>query len=359
MSYENYPEHKEIKKTLVIIFRHLGDVLLTSPVFSNLKIFFPDAQIDVYLYKGTEAILEGHPAISEIITYDRKIKKMGCFKKIIEEIKLLRKIRKRKYDLVLNLTEGDRGAIVAGASNAKYLVGHDNGKGIKGKGKVYTHFVKQCSTSRHRVEKNLDFIRRIGVFPEKDEKSLFFHVPEKTYENMKELLSKNNFYPKNFILIHPASRWRFKCWKNLKVNNLSKMLINKGEKIIFTAGDEDFEREMIDDIIKDLPKDKILNLSGKISLKELGALIDMSKLLFCVDSVPLHMASALKSKCLCLFGPTDERIWGPWQNDRAKIITENYPCRPCLLDGCGGSKRSECLASISEEKVLAAIDQML
>lgn len=359
MSYGNYPEPKEIKKILVVIFRHLGDVLLTSPIFFNLKKAFPEAEIDAYVYKGSEQMLEGLSCISNIITYDRKIKKLGLLKKIAKEIKLLNIIRKSKYDLVLNLTEGDRGAIISAYSRAKYRVGYDNGRGIKGKGKVYTHLVKVCQTPRHRVEKNLDFIRRIGVFPENEDRSLFFHVPKESYKRMTDYLSKSLIDPHNFILMHPASRWRFKCWPTSKVGALSKMLIARGEKLVFTAGSESFEREMIDEILKDLPQDKILDLSGQISLKELGALIDMSKLLICVDSVPLHMASALKAKCLCLFGPTDEKVWGPWENESAKIISKNFICRPCLQDGCGGSKKSECLRAISEDEVFCLINQLL
>lgn len=359
MSYGNYPPPKEIKKILVVIFRHLGDVLLTSPIFYNLNKAYPDASIDACVYKGSQPMLDGLSFISDIITYDRNIKKLGLIKKIALEIKLLNSIRKNRYDLVLNLTEGDRGAIISACSGAKYRVGYDNGKGIKGKGKVYTHHVKLCQTPRHRVEKNLDFIRRIGIFPEIADRSLFFHVPNDSYQHMKDLLSKSSISPNNFILMHPASRWRFKCWPSSKVRALSKMLLSIGEKLVFTAGGESFERDMIDEIIKELPRDKILDLSGKISLKELGALIDMSKLLICVDSVPLHIASALKAKCLCLFGPTDEKVWGPWKNDSAKILSKNYLCRPCLQDGCGGSKKSDCLLSISEEEVFSLITLML
>jgi heptosyltransferase III len=358
MSYGGYPDLSGVKKILVIKLRHLGDVLLTTPLFSLLKKKFPQAEIDAYIYKSTSPILEGHPAISEIITWDEKVKEFGFLKKIFKEIKLIRFFRQKKYDLVINLTEGDRGALVAFFSGAKFRVGYDNGRGIKGKRKIYTHLVKLSSSPRHVVEKNLDFLRRIGLFPTAEDKSLFFHLPKLAYEKMKNLLKENKLNSKDYILIHPASRWRFKCWPTFKIISLSKELLKRGEKLLFTSGEEEFEKKMIAEITEALPKDKVLNLGGQISLKELGCLIDMSKMVLCVDSLPLHLASAFKARCVVLFGPTEERNWGPWENEKAKVVVEDFNCRPCGMDGCGGSKVSDCLSSISETKVLSAIDEL-
>ncbi len=103
----------------------------------------------------------------------------------------------------------------------------------------------------------------------------------------------------------------------------------------------------------------ILDLSGKVSLKELGALIKLSKLLFCVDSVPMHMASALKAPVVALFGPTSEKTWSPWQNPFSKVVLdESYPCRPCFMPGCGGSGKSECILSLKVDEVLNGIEKV-
>lgn len=357
MNYGNYPDLTQIKKILVIKFRHLGDVLLSTPVFASLKKELPKAEIDAYVYEESKDILEGHPSISEILTYDRKIKKLSFFKRIRKELLLLKQIRMKNYDLIINLTEGDRGAFMAKASKAKYIVGDENGSKMIRKAKIYTHKVKNCSRPRHSVEKDLDFIRKIGIFPK--DKSLFFHVPEDSYEKIKALLLKNDISLNKYILIHPASRWRFKCWPTFRVSSFAKELIARGYKLVFSAGNEAFERAMVEEITKDLPKNGFLNLAGQISLKDLGALIDLCLILVCVDSVPLHIASALKAKCISLFGPTDDKKWGPWENENAIVIAKNYLCRPCLLDGCGGSKICECLYSITEEELLSSLEALL
>src|SRR5579863_6474558 len=125
MSYGNYPDLSYVKRVLVIKMRHHGDVLLTAPLFSNLKKVLPEASIDAFIYKDTLPMLEGHPGISNYLLYDRAWKQFSFFKKLVQELRLLRQIRSAGYDLVINLTEGDRGAIAAGISGSPVRVGFD------------------------------------------------------------------------------------------------------------------------------------------------------------------------------------------------------------------------------------------
>ena len=347
--YGDYPNLKEVKKILVIKLRQLGDVLLTSPVFSGLKAQMPGAKIDAYVYSGAIPLLEGHSAINECIGYDRNCKKQSWIKKILYEVALLRRIRGQKYDLVLNLTEGDRGAIASKFSGARIRVGFDpKGSGFVGKKNLYTHVVKQSASLRHTVERNLDALRRIGIFPTESERSLHLHVPEDLMAKMRAIAGSE------FILIHPTSRWKFKCWPEDKMRQLVQILIARGHSIVFTSGPDPDEIGMVANIAKDL---KCLNLAGRLELKELAALIQLSKQLICVDSLPLHMACALQKPVLAIFGPTSDVTWGPWRNPQAKVIAQSFSCRPCYQDGCGGSKRSECLTTLSVEAVLHALDR--
>ena len=113
MSYGQYPDLGSVKKILVIKLRQLGDVLLTGPVFGVLRSRFPNAQIDGYVYTEAFSMLEGHPGVDRLIGYDRSWKKLGIFGRLKKEFTLWNRIRREKYDLVINLTEGDRGAIAA------------------------------------------------------------------------------------------------------------------------------------------------------------------------------------------------------------------------------------------------------
>jgi heptosyltransferase-3 len=357
MKYGNYPDLTGVKKILVVKLRHHGDVLLTSPVFSNLQAAIPQAEIHAMVYKDTVPMLEGHSAIQKFLSYDRGWKNLGFFGKFLKEIALLKEVRQEKYDLVINLTEGDRGAIAAFISGAKICVGLDpEGKGFKGKRRIYSHIVKNCKTPRHTVEKNLDALRRIGIFPTPEERDVFFAIPEESKKRVRQLLQENGIV--DYFLLHPVSRWKFKCWPPSLVAKLIQELHQRGDKIVITASPDSSELMMVEEILKLAPEVPVLNLGGKTSLKDLGALIEMSRCLVCVDSVPLHMSSALKTPTVVLFGPTSEINWGPWQNQKARVVTQNLPCRPCFMDGCGGSKMSDCLFTLPVGRVMSAIDSL-
>lgn len=348
MTYGDYPDLNGVKKILIVKLRHLGDVLLTGAVFSALKRALPEAMVDAYVYSEAAPMLEGHPGVDGIIGYDRKWKKLGFFGRLKKEWEILRRIRKEGYDLVINLTEGDRGVLAAKMARARIRVGFEpKGKWQK---KTYTHVVKHCPGLRHTVERNLDALRRIGIFPKEDERDLFLHVPDKAIEAM-----RNKLGDEPFIVIHPTSRWRFKCWPVDKMRRLAEELIQRGKRLVFTSGPDAEERAMLAEIAGGLDA---VNLGGQISLKELAALIQMSELLICVDSVPLHMASALKKPVVAIFGPTSDVTWGPWRNTHARIVAQNFSCRPCYQDGCGGSKMSDCLHTLPVDQVLRAVESL-
>lgn len=356
MSYGSYPNLENVQRILVIKLRHLGDVLLASPVFSSLKEKFPSAEIDAYLWKESYPMLEGHPAISNFFLYDRLWKNFFFLFRFIKEFSLLRKIRKKKYDLVINLTEGDRGAIAGWFSKAKIFVGIDpEKKGFWQKKKLYSHLVKPCALPRHTVERNLDALRCIGIFPNQNKREIFFSIPKEAETNVKKLLEKEGLKKGEFVVIHAPSRWRFKCLPSF----ITAQIIDElRETVVLTGGSSSSEMLFVSEIIKISKSSNIKNFCGRISLKELGALLTMTKGLITVDSVTLHLASALKIPVVALFGPTSELNWGPWQNPYARVVSKNISCRPCFLDGCGGSKMSDCLWTLSPQKVLQAFKQV-
>jgi len=358
-NYGNYPDLSKVKRILVVKLRHHGDVLLTSPLFLNLKEFIPRAMIDALIYRESSPMLEGHPSIRRLLLYDRIWKKKIFFKRIYYEILFFYAIYREKYDLVINLTEGDRGALAALVSRAAISVGFEpEGKGFWKKHKCYTHLIKNCKTPRHTVEKNLDALRRLGISPPLDKRALYFHIGEKERGEILNLLHEALIFPKDYFVIHPASRWRFKCYPWM--GEIIKKLLERGEQVVVTSGGGSQELQLIEAIFQHLPYSRgLLNLSGKTSLKQLGALIENSRCLISIDSVPLHIASALQTPVVAIFGPSSENNWGPWQHRQSRVVTEQISCRPCFMDGCGGSKISDCLYTLTAERILEAVDEMM
>lgn len=350
MSYGDYPDLSRVERVLVIKLRHLGDVLLTTPLLNVLHRALPRAAIDVCVYAEAAPLLEGNPRIRELLLYDRSWKRASWWRRWGREWHALCRVRKAHYDLVIQLTEGERGAWMSWISQASCRVGWAHGKHRF----MYTHLAKNCPFLRHTVERQLDVLRRIGIFPHEEEKELFL---PRSSSIAAELAQRIPF--ERFILVHPTSRWRFKCWPVANMKRLIRALIARGEKVVLSAGPCEQEQQMVAEIASELDTQSVLNLAGQLSLQELGELVARSQLLVSVDSLPFHMASALKKPVVALFGPTSEVTWGPWRNEKARVMTESLSCRPCYQDGCGGSKRSECLSQIPVEKVLKSIRELL
>lgn len=354
MTYGNYPDLSLIKKMLVIKMRHHGDVLLTAPLFAVLHKALPAAHIDALIYEDTLPMLEGHPGIAKYLLCDRSCKPG----KFLREMALLQEVRRGRYDLVVNLTEGDRGAIVALVSGARYKMGLDPKKtGFFGKRRLYTHLIKACAQPRHTVERHLDAARCMGIFPGPADRDLFLHIPQEAIEGVQRLLPRA--HQGNYIVVHPVSRWRFKCASVRQMAEVVRGVEERGLFVVLSAGPDPQEKRMVEEILALVPGSHALNVAGKLSLKELAALIALAQGLICVDSVPLHIASATKTPVVALFGPTSEVNWGPWMHPKAEVIAHSMSCRPCFQDGCGGSKMSDCLFSIPPQRVLAALDSLL
>jgi heptosyltransferase-3 len=126
--------------------------------------------------------------------------------------------------------------------------------------------------------------------------------------------------------------------------------------VITVAPDPD-ELAFVDEILKRTSR-SVLNLAGRLSIKELGALTARAKLFLGVDSMPMHLAGAMGTPTVVLFGPSGEHEWGPW-NVAHRVVRSAHSCRPCGLDGCGGGKVSECLTTLPVDAVHAAVRELL
>lgn len=342
----------KVKNVLVIIFKYHGDVLLSSPVFTALKEALPDTNIDVYLYKETLPMLMGHPAIRTFFTYDQQWKNLPSWQRMKKEAANLKAIRQMGYDLTINLTKGDRGAIVSKVSKARYRIGYEPDGGMVGQANCYTHLLKWTPTKRHIVERNLDVVRAMGIHPPMEVRDLVFSISTPDRFKVRALLDERNI--EEFILIHPASRMSYKHWPAEKFALLMKRFLERGERVVISGGPSAEERQFVDEIHRYLGPNKVDDLLGLISLKELGVLIESSKLLVSVDSVPLHIASALQAKTVVLFGPSCEQTWGPWNNPHATVVADSRSCRACDNKGCGNTWMSDCLNELSVDAVWQA-----
>ena len=148
-------------KILVLKFRNIGDVLLINPLLDNLKQHYPQAVIDIALNKGTESMVDANPNVNQVITYDREsIKALSVVGQALSELRFFLSFRKAKYDMVINLTEGDRGAQIALFSGAPIRIGHVNKRTIFNH--AFTHSLPK-QAFRHTLETNLDPLHVLNI----------------------------------------------------------------------------------------------------------------------------------------------------------------------------------------------------
>lgn len=346
----------DLRRALVIKLRHHGDVLLASPVLSALKRAAPQCEIDALVYRDTAPMLEGHPAVAQIHLIDRAWKNAGPGAQAAAEWRLLSALGSRRYDLVVHLTEHRRGAWLVRALRPRWSVAPmQDGAFWR---KSFSHFYPRVGhPRRHTVESNLDALRRLGLQPGDDRRLTL--VPGADAEaRIRTVMNEHKLADRGFVHLHPASRWFFKCWPAGKVAELADALAGRGLTVVLTAAPEPKELALVADVRKAM-KQPLVDLSGQLSLKELAALTARARLFMGVDSAPMHIAAAMGTPVVALFGPSGDIEWGPWQVPHRVVADNTFTCRPCGLDGCGGGKVSECLTTLPVERVLAACDELL
>jgi len=342
----------ECGRALVVKLRHHGDVLLAAPVLTTLKSHAPKLEVDALIYDDTVPMFEGHPALCALHVVGRNWKALGMLERLSRERELLGRLRARRYDLLVHLSEQPRGAWLARTLGARYSVA----PAMSGRGRFwaqsFTHLYPVVGGGRrHQVELNLDALRRVGIQPSLDDRKVVF-VPGKQAEARVSELA-----PESFIHMHPASRWSFKCWPAEKNAKLIDRFAAEGHQVVLTSAGDPAELDMVGKIVA-LSKAKTISLAGTLSVKELGALTARARLFVGVDSMPMHLAAAMGTPTVALFGPSGENEWGPWNVER-RIVTTVHTCRPCGLDGCGGGKVSECLTFLPVDAVHAAARELL
>ena len=338
-------------RALVVKLRHHGDVLLASPVLALLKARAPQLEVDALVYDDTLAMLEGHPALSRLYFVGRKWRERNALSRLTLERHLFAELKARKYDLLVHLTEHPRGAWLARLLGTRYSVAPAMPRRGRFWEKSFTHLYPVVGGGRrHQVELNLDALRRIGLQPGLAERRVQFVPGAEAEGRIEELVDGVPF-----VHMHPASRWRFKCWPAERNAELIDRLAADGHNVVITSAPD--EVAFIQEIL-DRTEANPVSLAGKLSIKELGALTARARLFIGVDSMPMHLAAAMGTPTVALFGPSGENEWGPWNVER-RVITTTHTCRPCGYDGCGGGKLSECLAFLPVEPVHAAARELL
>lgn len=361
------PDHvplAQVARVLVTKFGHHGDVLLASPVLSVLRRALPRAEIDALVYRETAPLLERHPAMARLFTIERGRDRPGRRARLAGELALMRGLRERRHDLLVHLCEHWRGLTLALALRPAFAVTRqrDSHRALWRMG--FTHFYPwpRGGPVRHTVETNLDALRRVGIVPEEADKRLVIVPSPDDEAHIERELARRGLEHVAFAQLHPGSRWLFKTWNGARTAEVVLHLAQRGLAVAITGARDEREQALVAQVLGALPaaaRARVHDFTGTLTLPQLAALTARARLFVGVDSAPMHIAAAMGTPNVVLFGPSDEREWGPWQVAHRVVAADGYPCRPCRNDGCGGGKRSDCLDTLPAARVIAAIDDLL
>jgi predicted lipopolysaccharide heptosyltransferase III len=329
-----------MRNILVIKLRYLGDVLLATPVFRALRERFPDARISVAVNAGTEGVLADNPDLDEVLVVER-----GPLR---AQVRFLRDLRRRRFDAVVDLTDGDRSALLGRLTGAPVRVGFNEEH--RWRGLLYTRVVTS-RPSTHRVERDLEAVRPLGIEPKAG--PLVLQVPASTEEEAARLLREVGIQDDAsrgpLVMLQPGARYWFKAWPAERFAELADRLAEShGCRVV--VGGSPAERDLGEAVCAEA-RTKPANLAGRTTLCVLAAILKRCALFIGNDNGPMHMAAALGVPVVALFGPSDPAVWGP-RGEKAVVIYKGLDCRACFHPTCTRGDQS-CMKLISVDEVLA------
>jgi len=347
------------KKILVIKFRNIGDVLLTTPLIASLKAELPESLIYAAVKSGTEDVLLENPDLEKIYILPERQPNEGRIKFIQRTISWVLALRKEKIDVAINTTEGDRGVILAYLVSAKQRWAEVSIKNQKILHKLI--LTQTTEPKRGRIHTVFRNAHQAATIIKKFHYDVILKINNEEINQAREILAQNGILEtKNLIHIHPTSRWMFKCWKAEELAKCINWLHDHGFDIVLTCAPNKKETAYVENLLRACAKLPV-NLGGKLRLRETAAISSISRLFLGVDSAPMHMAAALGTPVIGIFGPSGAYDWGPWPNGWKSeeppypkkngiqhelpntVIQSDLPCVPCGHDGCNGTKQSKCL----------------
>ncbi|MGH1460819.1 MAG: putative lipopolysaccharide heptosyltransferase III [Neptuniibacter sp.] len=299
-------------KILVIKFRHIGDVLLSTPLIESLSLTYPEATIDVAVNDYCESVVAHNPHIKKVISYSRKKgQKRGFWKKLTDELKYLSQFY-HQYDLVLNLTEGDRGCLITAISGAKARIGFHKKDSFLFRLAGFTA-VTPWLEAIHTVKKDLRLLEHL---PEaKESTRVLLGASEEDQASARSLVKRYDLGD-DFIVIHPVSRGLYKCWHEQRVASLVDYLMQqRSKKVLLTASPDPVEADMLEKIAR-LCESSPVVAAGELNLPAYRVLVDLAELYIGIDSAPTHIAASTGTPTIALFGSSKPHIWGPWDNQQ-------------------------------------------
>jgi lipopolysaccharide heptosyltransferase II len=340
-------EWSSVKRALIVRLRSIGDTVLATPSLIALKRFLPDAEIDILLEDWVAPLLDGFESVDNVLTVG---KDTGS------RMRTAWHLRRRGYDVAFNLHGGTTGTFFVAASGARHRVGFTEYQYSF----LYNHLLTSASDFwqkkyTHSVEQQLALLGFVGV-PVNGSERTRLDVSADALRSLEEKFPANSpGTQREFALIHPAAAFDTKQWATENFARTAEFLAEKGINSVAIATRS--ERAVLDKLQNE---SKVpITTFDNLSLPEITALASKARLFVGNDSGIAHIAAAVNTPSVVVFGSSDPNHWRPWTDAPHEIVYHAMPCQPCPGYECKQFGAPRCILDLTTEPVLAALERVL
>jgi len=341
-------------RILVVRFSSLGDIILLTPLFREIKKVFPDSSVDFLTSTAFADICQNNPHIDEIIALDRK-------KGNSELSRVVDLCQNKQYDLILDAHQSLRSRFLLWRWFGAFLPFKKNIVRINKRSfKRNLLLITGINIMKNSLSQREEYCSLIKDFtgPLLIETKTELFPGEKEQKRVKELIQKKQLNGKKVVALGVGASFPGKCWPKENFLTLTRLLQDKGFSVIFLGGKEDQEPGWILNQCTEKP----VNLAGELSFLETAEVLKYCQLVISNDSAVVHFGEAMGIPALAVFGPTVREFgYAPFL-EQSKIVEVDLDCRPCSRNGKGKCRKKvkrECLKLVSVEMVMADVKEVL
>ena len=333
-----------MKNVLIIKLRYIGDVLLATPTVRAIKAARPDVRVTMMVNRGTEDVLSGNPDLDEIMVLDKG--------SLAAQSRLIAGLRARQFDTVIDLTDGDRSAFLTRISGAPVRIGFNDEH--RWRGRYYTEVVQPVPGVRHRIDRDLEALKPMNIQAGSQNPQLWLSPEEE--KSAEQLLDELGIQrSQSMVILQPGARYWFKAWPPERFAELADRLISQyGCQVLIGGSDQDIG---LAQQIQQMAKSALIIMAGRTSIKQFAAIASKSALFVGSDSGAMHIATAVGTPVVALFGPSNPREWGP-RGGPVEVLYKEIDCRSCFHPTCQRGDQN-CMKLISVDEVEKASKHLM
>jgi lipopolysaccharide heptosyltransferase II len=336
----------DVRRVLFVRLRSIGDTVLATPSLFALKRFLPNVKVDILVEDWVAPLLDNHPHVDGVIVLGR-----GGF---MTRARVARELRAANYDVVYNLHGGTTATFLTRATGARYRVGFKTYQYAQ----LHNHpspspLLLWRQQKAHSVEQQLALLGWTGV-PVTDRPRTQLGISQRAAGTVDKLLGEAGLTDQKIALIHPAAAFATKQWATENFARVAEFVAERGFAPVAIAATN--EKALLEKLCSEASV-KITTLD--LSLPEVTALAARSHLFVGNDSGIAHIAAAVGTPAVVIFGSSNIAHWRPWNSAPAEVVFEEMPCQPCHGYFCEKFEEPECILRVPVTRVIAAIDRLL